>query len=300
MPQGYVGRPFGRPFGSPLPIVQEITGDRGEAVRHVLARGAFMRAVCEHPRVVATFADWVGSALNAAARECANARDDYARLFGFEGRADMFHPSFADAELLARIEKPAEAERKAAVLQQAEEAFADAMTAARVDPTSLVDELLNPAWAWIVYDLRSAFYRSVLSEVCGVGIAPRLRIEKRDVRTWHLAASYTPGDIGVLEVVPVADGSRLPVDGTAVERDARWFYRHRVLGNEIDSLAQEYCEEERAKHHYPHQGSYEHSWQNDRKTVFDGINKTERLLSAVTRYFIAGIASTDDPKSRVD
>lgn len=82
------------------------------------------------------------------------------------------------------------------------------------------------------------------------------------------------------KVRPTPDGSRMPrekLDG--VERNARWFYRVRVLGDKADDLAREYCDEERAKRHYPHHGKRQHSWRDDRKTVFDGIREAEQLLS---------------------
>ncbi|MEW6271468.1 MAG: hypothetical protein AB1689_19475, partial [Thermodesulfobacteriota bacterium] len=235
----------------PSPYAEELRGDLGAVVRHAIARAAFMRELCTHPRVVEASARWgEESGIHAAAREYAKARDDYAQALGFGGRADILRPDFADVELLARIEKPAETERLRALLDGAEETYTRVRAATHVDPTALVRELVPSGWPWVIGDLIGAFYRGLLSHVFGVQVVQQFVIEKHDARTWRLASQYTVGASAVLKVIPAPDGSRLPREKLdAIERNARWFYRARVLRDKADDLAQEHCEEERVKLH---------------------------------------------------
>lgn len=180
MPQGYVGRPFGRPFGVPLPYVETLHGTQGDAVRHWIARAAFMRELCAHPRVTEAFARWgAESGIYTAARKFADARDDYARALGFAGRTEMLRPDFADVVLLARVEKPDNIERMQALLDVAEEAYEKADAATQIDPTALVRELVRAGWPWVARDLAGAFRRGNLSYVFGDQVVLHVRITKR-------------------------------------------------------------------------------------------------------------------------
>lgn len=67
---------------------------------------------------------------------------------------------------------------------------------------------------------------------------------------------------------------RRPKEGL-IEQHARWYVRHRVSGVSVNALAQEYHEAHQAAVLEKHP---DHSWEADRKTIYDGIKEVEGLL----------------------
>jgi hypothetical protein len=89
---------------------------------------------------------------------------------------------------------------------------------------------------WIIPELFGAFLRGVLSHAFGDELVQHIRMKHHGARTWRLERMLTTGVV-LLEVIPASDGSRLPDENVAaVERNAQWLYRARVLGDSINSI----------------------------------------------------------------
>lgn len=65
---------------------------------------------------------------------------------------------------------------------------------------------------------------------------------------------------------------RRPKEGL-IEQHARWYVRRRISGITVNSLAKEYHKTHQKTHHNP-----DHTWQEDRKMIQDGIKEIARLL----------------------
>lgn len=76
------------------------------------------------------------------------------------------------------------------------------------------------------------------------------------------------------DAITKGPSGRKPKTGV-IEKSSRWYVRHRVSGVSVNTLAREY--------HQAHQAVFlekqpDHSWQDDRKTVYDGIKEIDRLI----------------------
>lgn len=115
---------------------------------------------------------------------------------------------------------------------------------------------LGLPFRWVARDLLHGFGAGL------VGIA-----------TGHEIALPLPQIMTTRDTATKRPSGRRP-DEETLARYAQWYVHHRVSGITVNKLAQKYCE---AHHRHP---SYRngHTWQNDRKTVLDGIKEIDHLL----------------------
>ena len=158
----------------------------------------------------------------------------------------------------------------------------DALTA---ELNGLVKRLVKPGWPWVSWELHDVFARKLLMHGLGVVHTRVLQAVDRTPNVRHIfeanpeESRHEAVERMHREFVQVArkilaaatPRGRLPrkkVD--SLERNARWFYRSRVLGESVSSLAKEYH-----AHHCPGALGRAH---DDRQLVRISIREAERLL----------------------
>ncbi|MEW6270089.1 MAG: hypothetical protein AB1689_12425 [Thermodesulfobacteriota bacterium] len=287
-----------------MALAHSLSGSPTDNYRHAVVRSAFMAELCTHPRVIDAFNGWgVETGIFAALEALLAAGDAVASRLNLPNRAALNTPAAGDAIAALDSRARRRLERLAVKYEKASEQLGRRVKNGirRLGPAAeaLVRDLLRPGWPWVSWDLTETFANCI--EGCAVGAsegvrtvwvadpAPKVSMtfathenEDRATAIQRLTAEYLAAFIKLAQQPSHgAKKGRLPrAKGHAtLTRDARWYYRHHVLGVPTDELAREYC----ATAGGYHQGR-DHTWRNDRRTVSDGINNAVQLLGEIPQY----------------
>ena len=259
--------------------------------RHVVARAAFMTALCELPRVKETLT-WslqglVGTEVEATAR----AGDALARARGLSSR-DLLVLGAGRANSRRTAGKAGNNEAALAqgylealdALQTALEQNIDLISAWAV--TLVRDELRIP-WPWVAIELGQALQMVAYREALGVSVTLALSYAppRRPVRLTYASRAHEDPVQAVErlrrqvrrtmkqfeKVDPLPRGRALRDGGRPVARGARWWVQHHLAGMSKRQLAQTYRAERMA--------AQIHISADARKVVQDGLREAGRVLS---------------------
>ncbi len=295
----YTVIPLPDPFLPFVAVADLVRADtETDLVKHAIVRGAFMNALVNDARVLAIFDLWsrhtrIGELAGAAAA----ALDEVATRAGLEDRARLFE----DEELVLprKLDEVAQAR-----LDQAREDIGTiGARAVKHEGQNLIDVLtgfagaqLGLRWAFVPFELARTYWLLVEAHIMGwTTVTMTVHADVLpDVQAFDtvleragealLTGKATTGDPeallervyqnarGAFEQLRAVPKGRAPKnEGAHLEEYARWFYRNRVGGESINSIAKDYT----AAHRGPDVTAHDHP------TIMNGIAEAERLLNLV-------------------
>jgi hypothetical protein len=296
-------------WGRPFHAIDGLRGGKhSDNVRHAIARVAFMNELQQHPDVAQVFERWVvRTRLKKVCEDRARSLEAIASVLGLAHRGKLVNLELEIEKLpVATLEqlflrradvidcRRGELPRLLSKSERAEKALIRTLARATngkltAELNGLVRRLLKPGWPWVSYELCDVFLRKVLMHGLGVvhtrvlqavDRAPKVRhiFEVKPEESRHEAVERLHGEFMEVarELLAAAEmRGRLPRRKiNSVERNARWFYKSRVLDESVSGIAKEYH-----AHHSAHTFGPAH---DDRQLVRAGILEAERLLSLTT------------------
>lgn len=272
----------------PETIFDALAGsDEGENWRHMIARGAFLEALINEPRVLTVFMQWGRQTgiLNLANRIAVQA-DRLAQLLALTHRRDLFlKPITLDAsDLSSRTIQALDSQKTAleAACRRFEKAIDDHGKTLLKGAMDMVRRDLELCWPFVAKELLECFFMKAWSHASGVSYERTIWFEPKLLVAHKMTVTFTNGkDLkrelarAKQEGLALVKRSALPrgvlpkKTAEAIRRNALWFCRAEIGDVPIPTLAKEYHDKEHG----------DITCENDAAAVRIGIRETRRLLN---------------------
>lgn len=233
-----------------------LSDTHGDDQRVVVMKGALLSELVQQPPcIIHVFARWaVATGLLKLTKKVVHASDRLAKALKLSHRSALNPPdgSVIPSGSFSKGTRRLIATRETAIARFREGLDSVARTLGH-DAAKVAQEVGLP-YAWVVQGLLHGFAAGMGAVAAGQEIIlPLPQISVTFDPLTERPRGYKP-------------------DQEVIERYGQWYVRNRISGVTESELAQEY---HKTRHTAPHST---HTWQHDRKTIFDGINEIERLL----------------------